>query len=149
MRQKLSGSGTNAGHGKRVYKRRSREEKRRIVEETHVAGGSVSIRARRHDVNTNQLFTWRRQYQYGEFGGGAALVPVGVIGGGGTSVARNERRNGENSMTLSDLASIGSSVSGIALLISLVESVFSEEKKLSIAALSQQLPERLIDEVTA
>jgi len=35
--------------------------KRQIVAETLQAGASVSIIARRHDVNTNQVFTWRRQ----------------------------------------------------------------------------------------
>jgi transposase len=35
--------------------------KRRIVAETLEPGASVSIVARRHDVNTNQLFKWRRE----------------------------------------------------------------------------------------
>jgi transposase len=35
-------------------------EKRRIVAETLVAGASVSVVARRHDVNANQVFKWRR-----------------------------------------------------------------------------------------
>jgi len=37
------------------------EEKRRIVAESLEPGASVSLIARRHDVNTNMLFTWRRQ----------------------------------------------------------------------------------------
>ena len=36
--------------------------KRRIVEETLLPGASVSVVARRHDVNANQLFKWRRHY---------------------------------------------------------------------------------------
>jgi transposase len=36
-------------------------EKRRIVAETLVPGASVSVVARRHDVNANQLFKWRRE----------------------------------------------------------------------------------------
>jgi transposase len=32
-----------------------------MVAETLEAGSSVSIVARRHDVNTNQLFKWRRE----------------------------------------------------------------------------------------
>jgi transposase len=39
----------------------SAEEKRRIVAETREPGASVSMVARRHDVNANMLFTWRRQ----------------------------------------------------------------------------------------
>src|SRR5882724_10942802 len=35
--------------------------KRQIVAETLEPGSSVSIVARRHDVNANQLFKWRRE----------------------------------------------------------------------------------------
>jgi transposase len=69
--------------GERPRRRRTDEEKRWIVEETQEAGASVSIVARRHDVNANQLFTWRRQYRRGELGNRVALVPVGVIGAEG------------------------------------------------------------------
>jgi hypothetical protein len=34
--------------------------KRQMVAETLEEGSSVSVVARRHDVNTNQLFKWRR-----------------------------------------------------------------------------------------
>ena len=57
----------DAGSGKAdVGARRRRRfwteaEKRRIVGETLVPGASVSIVARRHDINANLLFTWRRQ----------------------------------------------------------------------------------------
>jgi transposase len=44
-------------------RRRSAEAlKRQMVAETLEPGASVSIVARRHDVNANQLFKWRRQY---------------------------------------------------------------------------------------
>jgi transposase len=39
----------------------SADEKRQIVAETLEPGASVSIVARRHDLNANMLFTWRRQ----------------------------------------------------------------------------------------
>jgi transposase len=44
-------------------KRRQYSEalKCQMVAETQVPGASVSIVARRHDVNSNQLFRWRRQ----------------------------------------------------------------------------------------
>jgi transposase len=44
-------------------KRRQYSEalKRQMVAETQKPGASVSIVARRHDVNSNQLFRWRRQ----------------------------------------------------------------------------------------
>ncbi len=40
----------------------SLEEKRRIVDESLADGASIAEVARRHDLNTNQLFTWRRQF---------------------------------------------------------------------------------------
>ena len=64
---------------------RTAAEKRKIVEETLAPGTSVSIVARRHDVNANQLFSWRRQYQKGELKdrkrSTPALIPVGILGG--------------------------------------------------------------------
>jgi transposase len=39
----------------------TRALKRRIVAETLEPGASVSIVARRHDVNANQVFRWRRE----------------------------------------------------------------------------------------
>lgn len=61
--------------------RRSIEEKRRIVEETLVPGASVALIARRHEVNANLVFGWRRLYQQGllevrEGGVKMALLPV-------------------------------------------------------------------------
>src|SRR5687767_10117100 len=48
---------------RRYYRR---EQKVRIVEETFAPGASVSVIARKHDVNANILFTWRRQYKRGQ-----------------------------------------------------------------------------------
>lgn len=52
-------------HGPAPAPRRRRsysaEEKRRLVAESYEPGASVSIVARRHDLNANLLFTWRRQ----------------------------------------------------------------------------------------
>ena len=51
--------------GPPVLRRRRRswtlDEKRRIVDESLEDGASIAEVARRHDLNTNQLFTWRRQ----------------------------------------------------------------------------------------
>lgn len=60
----------------------SAAEKRQIVAETLEPGSSVSVVARRHDVNANQVFTWRRQLRAGLLGGTEAssgFVPV-VVG---------------------------------------------------------------------
>ena len=72
-------SGSEAGKVRR--RRRSEEERRRIVAESLEPGASVSVVARRHDVNTNLLFTWRRRYGTDVQGsdGSARFVPA-VIG---------------------------------------------------------------------
>jgi transposase len=55
--------------------------KREIVAASLEPGASVSLVARRYDVNTNQLFSWRRLYRDGLLGPtGSALVPVAVKG---------------------------------------------------------------------
>ena len=58
------------------------EEKRRIVEQTLAAGGSVARVARAHGVNANQVFQWRRQYRQRLLGPGdeetVSLLPVQV-----------------------------------------------------------------------
>lgn len=56
--------------------------KRQVIEETFAGGASVSMVARRHDLNTNLVFNWRRRYQDGTLGGTAeapaALLPIRV-----------------------------------------------------------------------
>ena len=61
-------------------RRRSIEEKRRIVEETLEAGASVARVARRHAVNANQVFYWRKKYREGRLGKSPSskLLPVTV-----------------------------------------------------------------------
>src|SRR5258708_212104 len=57
--------------------------KLQIVAETFVPGASASVVARRHDVNANQLFRWRRDWRDGLLGpadGDRGLVPVAVAG---------------------------------------------------------------------
>jgi transposase len=52
--------------------------KRQMVAETQVPGASVSIVARRHDVNSNQLFRWRRQLLPKAVVESGAMVPVAI-----------------------------------------------------------------------
>ena len=52
----------------RKHRWRTKAERRAIVEETLVPGASVSRVARRHDVNANQVFHWRKLYQEGRLG---------------------------------------------------------------------------------
>ena len=61
-------------------RRRSIEEKRRIVEETLEPGASVARVAQRHAINANQVFSWRKKYWEGELGKSRSshLLPVTV-----------------------------------------------------------------------
>lgn len=66
---------------RRYYRR---EQKLRIVEESLAPGASVSVLARKHDINANILFAWRRQYKRGQLHpvtrkSEPALLPI-VIG---------------------------------------------------------------------
>ena len=49
-----------------------------MVAETQAPGASVSIVARRHDVNSNQLFRWRRQLLPKAVVESGAMVPVEI-----------------------------------------------------------------------
>ena len=75
---------------KRSSKRPKRRQwpevlKRRIVAETLAPGASVSVVARRHDVNANQLFKWRREMAVEEppaetaSVGSVAMLPVEIV----------------------------------------------------------------------
>lgn len=74
-RQAVGIEGTAERRRRRLW---SVEEKRRIVAETLEPGASVSMVARRHDVNANMLFTWRRQAEAG-FSSAVTLVPAAII----------------------------------------------------------------------
>ena len=74
-------SGAEIGGLVRRRRRRwSEAQKRQIVAETHEPGVSVSIVARRYNVNANQVFAWRRLFRAPAHDGGTSgLVPV-VVG---------------------------------------------------------------------
>jgi transposase len=63
-------------------KRRSwtRDEKRRIVEESLQEGASIAEVARRHELNANLLFTWRRKMgvEPSEQPGPMPILPVTI-----------------------------------------------------------------------
>ena len=60
--------GSQVGTGKTKKRRRSIKERRDIVEETLVPGASVARVARKHDVNANQVFYWRKLFREGRLG---------------------------------------------------------------------------------
>ena len=77
----LRSEGQAAGGGRRRRRAWSADAKRRIVAETLEPGASVSIVARRHDLNANMLFTWRRQAGVapsGETDGAVTFVPARI-----------------------------------------------------------------------
>jgi transposase len=59
---------------RRLY---TQEQKRQIVAETLVAGASVARIARRHGINANVVFTWRKQLRQ-MAPAAATLLPVQV-----------------------------------------------------------------------
>jgi transposase len=71
---------TSLQRSSRRRRRWSEEQKRQIVAETLEPGSSVSIVARRYDVNANQLFLWRRELLPKPAGAERALMlPVEVV----------------------------------------------------------------------
>ncbi len=61
-------------------KRRSYSKafKRRVVTETQAPGASVAAVARRHDLNANMVFMWRRDPRFGPGRDAAVFLPVEV-----------------------------------------------------------------------
>jgi transposase len=85
------GAGRDERARRRVW---SAEAKRRIVAETYEPGASVSIVARRHDLNANMLFTWRRRARTAGPSGaahGVTFVPA-VISAPSVSTASSPKR---------------------------------------------------------
>ena len=70
------------GRGQRRNRSWPEALKREVVAASLEPGASVSRVARRYDVNTNQLFSWRKLYREGRLGsGGPTLLPVTVAAG--------------------------------------------------------------------
>src|SRR6516165_12823146 len=74
------GQGAPVSAPMKKQRRRTIKERRDIVEETLAPGASVARVARRHDVNANQVFYWRKLYREGRLGLGLGtpLLPVKV-----------------------------------------------------------------------
>jgi transposase len=72
--------------------------KRRIVAETPEPGSSVSIVARRHDVNANQLFKWRREMEPEQkkpaTDDGIPMLPVEILAEQASEPRPRSRRSG-------------------------------------------------------
>jgi transposase len=83
-----------SGSRRRPYRTWPASLKREIVEASFAPGASASVVARRYDVNTNQLFSWRKQYRDGLLGpadrAGPALVAVRVTAEPGEHAAASQ-----------------------------------------------------------
>jgi transposase len=96
------GKGGGSGVLRRAPRRRwSEAEKRRIVAESAAPGSSVSMVARRHDLNANMLFTWRREFRRQEHGARGdpvtfvpAMIMPGVLGAGQAPPTLQDQRTG-------------------------------------------------------
>jgi transposase len=76
--------------------------KRQVVAETLMPGASVSIVARRHDVNANQLFKWRREMaaEQSPAEQSVTMLPVEIVPEAGEPRTR-ARRSGTIEITFS------------------------------------------------
>jgi len=80
----------------------SEAAKRRIVAETLEPGSSVSIVARRHDVNANQVFKWRREIapaQEPAAEESVSLLPVEIVSNPPGEARPRARRSGTIEIT--------------------------------------------------
>ena len=71
---------------------RTKGERRAIVEETLLPGASVSRVARRHDVNANQVFHWRKLYREGRLGTTTNFLPVKIANEPALEAAKEDDR---------------------------------------------------------
>jgi transposase-like protein len=88
------------------------EQKQQIVEETQAPGASVSVVARRYDINANLLFKWKRHDETGRLGvppqESPEFVPIGVISQAGDGKpALLARMQGIETSCASDLSGNG------------------------------------------
>lgn len=86
-----------------VQRRRrwSLSEKMAMVRETYEPGMSVSLVARRHGINPNQLFQWRKLEKVGALtavGAGEPVVPAGELDAARKRIAELERLLGRKTL---------------------------------------------------
>ncbi|AOJ97948.1 transposase [Burkholderia vietnamiensis] len=82
-------------------RRRSVEERLAIVRETFEPGATVSGVARRHQVNANQVFAWRKLYQDGSLSAvsaGEQVVPASDLAEAMKQIQELQRLLGKKTM---------------------------------------------------
>ena len=80
----MMGSTSNAVGGRRSRRSWSDDEKRRIVAEAVLPGASVADIARRHGVNANLVFNWRKT--------AGATLSAAALNGSAVSLQEMHRR---------------------------------------------------------
>jgi transposase len=107
--------------GRRRHRSWPEALKREIVAASYEPGSSASVVARRYDVNTNQLFAWRKLYRDGDRAraapSGPLLLPVTVTAEPGTPAPPSSRAADTIEIEVSGKyrVRIGSGVDGKAL----------------------------------
>lgn len=82
-------------------RRRSSEEKLAMIQETYEPGKTVSWVARRHGVNANQLFRWRKLHQEGSLAAvqaGEDVVPASQLAAALREIKALQRLLGKKAM---------------------------------------------------
>ena len=82
-------------------RRWSASEKVAMVRETHEPGMTVSLVARRHGINPNQLFHWRKLERIGALtavGAGEAVVPVADLDAARRQIRELQRLLGKKTL---------------------------------------------------
>jgi transposase len=107
-------AGGTARRRRRVW---TEQDKRRIVAETLAPGASVSVVARRHDLNTNMLFTWRRQAGLTATADAVTFVPATIATEPAPTEAPASSRLGRIEIVLAggDRVIVGADVDAAAL----------------------------------
>jgi transposase len=101
----------------------SAEEKRQILAEASEPGASVAVVARRHDMNANLLFTWRRAagsagLRVRQTDGAVTFVPAAVTADSGSAIPPEHPRVAgfmEIELVCGDRVLVGSDVDAAAL----------------------------------
>lgn len=94
-----SEDGAAGSGGRRRYWKK--DEKRRIVAESLEEGASVAEVARRHGLNANLLFTWRRRFAAGDVNEPPAILPVTITSTPAMALSSARETIGRMEITLS------------------------------------------------
>ena len=87
--------------GPQKRRRGSPQEKLAMVQQSYEPGYSVSLVARQHGVNANQLFLWRKLHQQGELmpvAAGESTVPAAQLADAVRQIRELQRLLGKKTM---------------------------------------------------